>query len=161
VEAYLRQLQWYDSILRADAYVLGAAIFQLGIPGWEAFDLAGPMAERLADYGASQLSVPDGAPSTPDPSPMPARGHPREQYARTYVLLPPNASPTLALAAARSFFGPRYTIGYSADDAGIGDLDRRTVIAVDAEQWGSDLLAWFAQNYPGVNFQTLHSRELT
>lgn len=31
---YIRQLAWYDSLLRADDYVLGATIFQLEISGW-------------------------------------------------------------------------------------------------------------------------------
>jgi hypothetical protein len=66
----------------------------------------------------------------------------------------------MAQAAARRFFGPRCTAGYSADDAGIGDLDARTIIAIDPEAWGGDLRAWFAQHYPGVRYQTLRSSEL-
>ena len=39
---YLRQLAWYDSVLREDDYVLGATIFQLDTPGseWASYDLA-------------------------------------------------------------------------------------------------------------------------
>ncbi len=150
-EEYLRQLAWYDSVLQADAYVVGAAIFQLGILGWDAFDLSGPLAERLTQYCERQL-FPE--------APSPARGQPREQYARVYVLLPPTATPAMAQAAARRFFGPRNTLGYSADDAGIGDLDTRTIIAIDPEAWGGDLRAWFTQHYPGVRYQTSRSSEL-
>lgn len=164
VEEYRRQLAWYDSLLRADDYVIGAAIFQLGIMGWEGFDIAGPMVERLTQYGESQLegetpAAPPAADAPPDP-PSPPRGQPREQYARVYILLSPTASAAMAQAAARRFFGPRCTIGYSADDAGIGDLDARTIIAIDPEAWGGDLRAWFAQHYPGVRYQTLRSSEL-
>jgi len=44
----------------------------------------------------------------------------------------------------------RFTIGGSADDAGIGDLDFRRVIAVNPAAWGDDLLAFFETHYPGV-----------
>jgi hypothetical protein len=36
---YLAQLQWYDGVLEEDAYVLGATVYQLEIPGWGSFDL--------------------------------------------------------------------------------------------------------------------------
>ncbi len=160
VEEYLRQLAWYDLLLRADDYVIGAAIFQLGIMGWEGFDISGPMAERLTQYCAGQLTGDGPASSPTNNPPPPSRGQPREQYARTYVLLPPTATATIAQAAARRFFGARYTIGYSADDAGIGDLDARTVIAIDPEQWGGDLQAWFVQHYPGVGYQAMRGSEL-
>jgi PKD repeat protein len=51
-EEYLAQLEWYDSVLREDDYVLGATIFALEIPGWYSFDIA-PIVERLADYVAA------------------------------------------------------------------------------------------------------------
>ncbi len=38
---YLRQLAWYDSVLREDDYVLGATIFQLDLNGWGDWNLAG------------------------------------------------------------------------------------------------------------------------
>ena len=37
---YVSQLAWYDSLLRADDYVIGATIFQLDCPGWGAWSLA-------------------------------------------------------------------------------------------------------------------------
>ncbi|HOS79552.1 MAG TPA: hypothetical protein PLJ24_04740, partial [Anaerolineae bacterium] len=38
-------------------------------------------------------------------------------------------------------------------DAGIGDLDSRTVIAVAPSHIGTGLTAaWYAENYPGVTF---------
>jgi hypothetical protein len=46
----------------------------------------------------------------------------------------------------------RFTIGNSADDAGIGDLDVRRVIAVNPEQWPTDLQAFFREHYPGVEY---------
>ena len=48
-DQYLSQLQWYDSLMRQDDYVLGATIFSLEIPGWAPFDIA-PIAGPLTDY---------------------------------------------------------------------------------------------------------------
>lgn len=83
----------------------------------------------------------------------PQRGSPREQYKRTYVLLPPDAGAAWALAVVDgSWKRRRYTIGSSADDAGIGDLDARRVIAVNPERWPGDLRAFFEKYYPGVEY---------
>jgi hypothetical protein len=49
-EHYMDQLRWYDGILRADAYVLGATVFSLEIPGWDSFDIApiiGPFTDHV------------------------------------------------------------------------------------------------------------------
>ncbi|MFQ6100627.1 MAG: hypothetical protein ACE5OS_05255 [Anaerolineae bacterium] len=83
----------------------------------------------------------------------PQRGLPREQYERTYVLLPQEADAAWALAVVdASWDQRRYTIGSSADDAGIGALDTRRVIAVNPGKWPSDLRAFFAEHYPGVEY---------
>jgi len=39
---YLDQLIWYDSVLKADDYVIGATIFSLEIYNWENFDIGVP-----------------------------------------------------------------------------------------------------------------------
>jgi hypothetical protein len=85
-------------------------------------------------------------------SPGPARGLPRVQYARTYVLLPSSAGGEWIGALIRSGVLERYrwTVGYSADDAGIGDLDTRTVIVVNPDAWADPILPWFQTWYPGV-----------
>jgi len=89
----------------------------------------------------------------PEPQPEARRGTPREQYQRTYVLLPPDADQTWALAVVDgSWDQHRYTIGGSADDAGIGDLDVRRVVAVNPGKWPSDLRAFFEEHYPGVEY---------
>jgi hypothetical protein len=78
-------------------------------------------------------------------------GQPRVQYARTYVLLPPSAGAAWAQAVVGAGWDARrWTIGGSADDAGIADLDDRRVIAVNPHLWDGDLCAWFAEHYPGV-----------
>lgn len=77
----------------------------------------------------------------------------RLNYQRVYVLLPPTADLKWLQAAAKGSFDGRYTIGFSADDAGIGDLENRHVLAVNPHHWPDVLTAaWFQQHYPGVKF---------
>ncbi len=95
----------------------------------------------------------------PEPSPAPnihPRGLPRAQYARTYVLLPPGAGAAWAQAVVEATWDDhRFTVGGSADDAGIGDLDVRRVIAVNPSAWGDDLALFFRLHYPGVLYEAL------
>jgi hypothetical protein len=80
-------------------------------------------------------------------------GKPRQSYRRVYVLLPPTATEKWVEAAARGSYAGRYTVGFSADDAGVGDLEERYVLAVNPHHWPGILTrAWFKQNYPGVEF---------
>ncbi|WP_420627564.1 hypothetical protein [Candidatus Leptofilum sp.] len=77
----------------------------------------------------------------------------RMSYRRVYVLLPPTASQKWMLAAVRGGYDGRFTIGFSADDAGIGNLENRHVLAVNPHHWPEVLTAsWFQQHYPGVKF---------
>ncbi|MCA9955448.1 MAG: hypothetical protein KC434_12050, partial [Anaerolineales bacterium] len=77
----------------------------------------------------------------------------RMSYRRVYILLPPTASQKWVLAAARGGYDGRFTIGFSADDAGIGNLENRHVLAVNPHHWPEVLTAsWFQQHYPGVKF---------
>lgn len=77
----------------------------------------------------------------------------RLSYTRVYVLLPPTADQKWLLAAARGGYDGRFTIGFSADDAGVGDLGARHVLAVNPHHWPEVLTAsWFTQHYPGVQF---------
>lgn len=81
----------------------------------------------------------------------PPRGAPRIQYERTYVLLPPSADSEWALAViAATWDDLRYTVGSSADDAGIGDLDSRKIIAINPDGWPTNLEDFYEEHYPGV-----------
>jgi hypothetical protein len=80
-------------------------------------------------------------------------GRPRLPYRRVYILLPPTADAKWLAAAARGAFDGRYTIGFSADDAVIGDLYGRHVLAVNPHHWPETLTAaWFHRHYPGTRF---------
>eukprot|EP00048_Salpingoeca_helianthica_P023512 m.24826 g.24826 ORF g.24826 m.24826 type:complete len:314 (+) comp8781_c0_seq1:2821-3762(+) len=48
---YISQLAWYDGLLRADAYVLGATVFLVdGTSDWDSFSVNGPAISLLAQY---------------------------------------------------------------------------------------------------------------
>jgi hypothetical protein len=86
-------------------------------------------------------------------------GLPRVQYHRTVVLLPPTAvTPDWAAAISEATIAERWTILYSADDAGIGDLTDKDVISVNPGQWrnppddGTALERFFADYYPGIGY---------
>lgn len=84
------------------------------------------------------------------------RGAPREQFERTYVLIPPDMNATeVSLLVDLTWDAHRYTIGGSADDAGIGDLDVRRVIAIKPNDWSGDLQAFFETHYAGVDYWPL------
>jgi len=167
---YFRQLVWYDKELQKDDYVIGATIFTWGSfgPPWSHFDVAGTdVAKKLIAYTQADPARPfeypavesegEGEPE-PETEIEKPRGHPRVQYERTYVLLPPNADAAWARAVVEGAWDEkRCTIGSSADDAGIGDLDARRVIAVNPQEWpGPQTLAeFYAQYYPGVEYEAI------
>ncbi len=70
--------------------------------------------------------------------------------------MPPQADATWAQAVADTTWETKqYTIGGSADDAGIGDLNVRRILAVNPSQWGNTSSldqAWYEANYPGAQF---------
>jgi hypothetical protein len=86
------------------------------------------------------------------------RGAPRLDYARTYVLLPEDLPREMALAAMRAVYATKKTVGFSADDAGVGDLDHRRVICVNPQDIGEGLTQdWYDEHYPGVEFVAVGS----
>ena len=134
-------------------------------------DAAGlyPVAVLAKDIATAWANVPAGnqLPPPPPPPPPPVnRGAPRAQYARTYLLLPnlpatPDGSAELNrwyTAALRSgvLENKRWTVGTSADDAGIGDLDVRRIVAVKPSSWPSSLSAFYQHYYPGIEYHALN-----
>jgi len=163
---YYRQLVWYDEELQKDDYVVGATVFTWGSFGlpWSRFDVAGTeVATKLIAYTLANPAEPFVYPGDEDEGEVVTdgeagipRGKPRVQYDRTYVLLPPSADAAWARAAADgSWDQHRYSIGGSADDAAVGDLDVRRVIAVNPQEWGGSLEAFYAQYYPGVEYSAI------
>jgi len=90
----------------------------------------------------------------PQPEPNPCRGAPREQYHRVYWLLPQHATLEQFKQACELAYPTRGTVGFSADDAGIGDLNGRDVRVLwfSGGDWDRDALDdFFARYYPGVS----------
>lgn len=154
-EALVEAVTWYDREMAKDWYALGFMPYTLGpTPQWEhtdyqrVYDALGPYLERVRERENAR-------PPAEEPTEPSVRGEPRVQYERTYVLAPPDADEALMLELQRRFWDERYTIGFSADDAGIGDLDVRRVIAVNPDRWSGDLEAFYEEHYPGVVYEAL------
>lgn len=85
---------------------------------------------------------------------MSTKGAPRVQYSRVYHLLPQNATLDQFVQVCRVAYPKRQTVGFSADDAGIGNLEDKTVVL-----WGilaKDQPAYqsfFEQHYPGTKLE--------
>jgi hypothetical protein len=116
----------------------------------------GAYAAQVADSGGSThtmtITVAERAPVVEESDFVP----PRVNYERTYVLLPPGSSNAWLQAVIDSGAWAKYrwTVGSSADDAGVGPTKRR-VIAVNPQRWSGDLKAFFDQFYPGVEMVTV------
>ncbi len=156
---YFRQLVWYDQELQKDDYVIGATVFTWGSfgGGWAKFDVAGTsVAQKLIAHTKADPARPFG--DGPDDHKEKHRGLPRIQYERTYVLLPPSVDVAWAYAAIKATWDKkRHTIGGNPDDAGIGDLDMRHVIAVNPHEWTEpkNLEDFYQQHYPGVEYEPI------
>lgn len=123
-----------------------SAFYEEHYPGLSLVPLEAATPQALVEALATLPPMPE-----PPPQPPPSRGLPRAQYERTYVLLPPEADSIWTRAVVEATWdNHRFTVGGSADDAGIGDLDFRRVIAVNPSRWGDDLQAFFERYYPGV-----------
>jgi len=167
-EEIVRRARWYDERAREDYYVWSFLPFTIGpTSDWTHQDYEWSYS-ALIDYVVSVKDEPDGMPPGDVVTPVEPTGPtepvgedeglPRVQYERTYVLLPPNAGAAWARAVVDATWDDdRYTIGSSADDAGIGDLDVRRVIAVNPQDWAGEtsLKDFYKQYYPGVKYRAI------
>ena len=160
---YFRQLMWYSNELDTDDYIIGGAVFCYGNHGspWQKFDVAGSDCGQLltddlllfppTDFVYDVENIPDVI-----VPPVTGRGAPRIDYERTYLLLPPLSEVASATAwwaaACLSAFKANWTVGGSADDAGVGDLSYRRVLAINPSLWNGDLEAFYAEWYPGTTY---------
>ncbi|MGC9467922.1 MAG: M23 family metallopeptidase [Anaerolineae bacterium] len=125
-----------------------AAFFEAHYPGVLYVPIEVETPDALRDWLRSLPALPDTLPVSLLPWPF---GLPRTSYARTYVLLPPSVGSQWALAVvAATWEQHRFTIGRNPDDAAIGDLDVRRVIAINPQAWSGDLEAFYEAHYPGV-----------
>ena len=82
---------------------------------------------------------------------MTDHGAPRIQYAREYWLMPQDIKSDEVLQVATAAFTHKATIGWSADDAGIGDLDSKTVRLIYPDRHPGGMAQWFENHYPGTD----------
>lgn len=164
-DIFVEDFAWYDSELVKDSYVAGAAAYTLG--NWQQANFQDAL-PALADYIiVHPTPVPPPKPEPEPPAETRPRGAPRTQYGRTYLLLPnepvtPEGNARLenwiaAIVASGVLTRFRWTMGGSADDAGIGDLDRRNVLAINPDTWPASLAEFYAKEYPGVNLESIQA----
>jgi hypothetical protein len=110
---------------------------------------------RIAGATAPSTSPAPPSSTAAQPASASGRGQPRAQYHRVYVLLPPSAGKEWVQAILDSgvWERERWTVGFSADDAGIGDLDRRTVLVINPSAWPDPIIPWLEMWYPQVALQ--------
>jgi hypothetical protein len=123
--------------------------FDKNYPG---VDFVSVSASSAQDTAAKLQSLGLGAPPAYTVTP---HGQPRVDYSRVYILIPPKRDSTWAIAAAQATWANcRSTIGSSADDAGIGALSYKRVVAINPQEWvgDTDLASWYRLYYPGVDY---------
>lgn len=81
------------------------------------------------------------------------RGAPRVQYGREYWVVDSRATRAEFAEVARLAFANKNTVGFSYDDAGIGDLDARTIVVWGDEHDRSVLLDWYRDHYGGASVE--------
>jgi hypothetical protein len=153
----LQRVEWYDTKMREDYWAWGFCPFTLGpTSGWTSHDYEFAY-QTIVDYMISIKDEQNGLP-TEDPAPPEEYwGFPREQYSRTYVLMPPGLGVDWYIQAQIGGFEKRLTVGSSADDAGIGYLDDKTVLAINPDLWTDDLQAFFTKHYPHTTYRVVNA----
>jgi murein DD-endopeptidase MepM/ murein hydrolase activator NlpD len=93
-------------------------------------------------------------------------GNPREDYPRTYVLLPGKDKLTNTefnnVLAEYPIYDNQFTVGFSADDAGIGNLSNKKVLVVSIHDndWNKvELLDFFNKYYPGTIVEFIQNQK--
>jgi len=123
--------------------------FDQNYPG---VDFVSVSASSAQDAAAKLQSLGLG---NPPPYTVTPHGQPRVDYGRVYILIPPKRDSTWAIAAAQATWAIcRSTIGNSADDAGIGALTFKRVVAINPQEWvgDTDLASWYRLYYPSVEY---------
>ena len=161
---------WLENATQTPAYkegrLLGLQLFTSGAPSgsggqWSNFDLVGDDMQQIAEFSefASVYVYPPPGdkpqpPKPPDPPALECRGAPREQYAREYLVVPQDTSLPDWLDVCQVAYANKQTIGFSYDDAGIGDLDKKNAVlyGVDDDKRGT-MAEWFFTHYPTTTIE--------
>ncbi|MGD8243961.1 MAG: hypothetical protein PVI63_02080 [Anaerolineae bacterium] len=160
-QTLVNALRWYDSEASKDYYFWAACPFTLGpTSGWKHTNYErvypGLVAHMIEVKDRQNAAPPEQEPEPEPPECVP----PRLPYLRSYILLPQIQDTLERLewrtAAAIGSADALQTVGHSADDAGVGPPDRR-ITAVNPQQWGGDLRAWYEQHYPRASYRAIEA----
>lgn len=158
-------LYWMDNTAYWNAAhggrALGQVLFNSGGASneWHLFEIAQPEMDTIAAFNR------DYTPPTPPPPPPPPR-----QYARTYHLLPQDATQDEVAHVTAQAYDNKQTVGFSVDDAFVTapELTRRTVYVWDVGRIvqlpdpRAELEAWVETYYapvPAIEYRTLPQDE--
>lgn len=159
VKAYIDMLgYWMSRATQTTAWregrVIGCTLFTSGGgTAWKWFEVAQPEMDAIASYvKATMANVNKPTPPPVEPPPdTTERGAPRVQYARTVLVAPEGATEEQFGTVARVAYQKKQTVGFSYDDAGIGDLANRTAVLVGIPNARKqEFRDWYARWYPGV-----------
>jgi hypothetical protein len=160
VDKYVNAVrEWIQDCKTTPAYqegrLHGFALFTTGRAGnvWKGFWTEQPELNALADMVAQEWQpVAQPPPPPPPPPPPDPTGEPRLQYNRTVRVIPPGYTIEEAHAVLDEAWADRNTVGFSYDDAGIGNLDRRTAIlyGVPPGEEQQAMTAWYEEHYTGT-----------
>lgn len=76
-------------------------------------------------------------------------GLPREEYNRTFWVLPQDVEPAVYMKIAAQALAQKRTLGFSYDDAGIGALENKTAVLYGIPLSDQQRFAdWYAEHYP-------------
>ena len=159
-DMFMKRVEYLDNLYAGDdEFLKGSALFTVG--NWYEADIPKKalklLAEHIVTFKAKPLDSTDpNDPNGDNDPPIKSRGAPRTQYRRVYWLLDESLAPfqieNILVLAQRN----RITVGYSFDDAGIGDLNNRNVVLFhdNLSQAKQDKYKeWFKTEYSGVKVQ--------
>jgi len=157
-EDWIANMAWYDERLSEDYYVLGATIFTLATGIWEGFryiDYIKPLEDYMVSVVDRENALP---PSEPGEQPVIECPKPRIPYERTYVLIPPPYGFDWISSLGDVWDLFRFGIGGSADDSAYGPgLAKRTVLALNPDEWPGDLGAFIDEYYEGAELHCVYA----
>jgi hypothetical protein len=139
---------------------IGSVMFTFGRTGrWDDYELNSGEMTQIAQFVQSYAPEPIDPeppidPDQPEPPTEPDEGLPRVDYARTYLVVPQDATLEQWLSIAEVAYEQKNTMGGSNDDSGIGFLSNKTaVLYAIQESKHQEYIDWYATHYPGTKLE--------
>lgn len=155
-KALYEALKWCDMESSKDYYFWGRLPFTLGPSGqWTHSDYE-RVYSSICDYN---VAVAERQNATPPKSFKSVTA--RVPFNRTYALIWQIEDRLERLlwriAIAIGTSATMRTVGHSADDAGIGPLKGRNILALNPSRWPDDLAAFYEEHYGGANYRVIET----